>query len=96
MQGLTFVLFAIVAGFTASGLIANLYRVAGVGGAGRAGQILRVGVLIVAGPSVVFEMAIRSLLAKEWSPGAFWLVASLIAYWSLGLGLVVLEIAASL
>ncbi len=49
--------------------------------------------MIVAGPTVLFETAVRGYLAKKWSPLFFWFVAAGLAYWSLAIGLLVLDIA---
>lgn len=87
------VLFAISAGFTASGIVANLYRVLGFTGESNAGRIGRVLVLIVAGPTVVFESALRGKLAGAWPAWLFWSVAAGLAYWSLALGLFVIDFA---
>jgi hypothetical protein len=45
------------------------------------------------GPSLLFEAAMRGLLTKKWHPVSFWLAAAGILYWSLALGLLVLEVA---
>ncbi len=93
MRGLLLILFAVTAGFTVSGITANLYRLAGFTTETRAGRIFRNLVLIVAGPSVILENAVRSRMNKECSALVFWLVASVVIYWSLGLGLFALQIA---
>jgi hypothetical protein len=93
MQSLWLLLFSITAGFTASGIIANLYRLCGFNTKSRIGRVWRAIVLVVAGPSVMFENAMSSLIKKECSQFAFWLVAVAVLYWSLGLGLLVLELA---
>lgn len=87
------ILFAVTAGFTASGIIANLYRVLGFTGQSPAGRIGRTLVLIVAGPTVVFETALRGKLAGEWPGWLFWCVAAGLAYWSLALGLFIIDFA---
>lgn len=85
--------FAVTAGFTASGIFANIYRVCGFKAQNTAGRMFRAAVLVVAGPNVLFEKAMRGLLQKEWKPFTFWLVSAGVFYWSLALGLLVLEIA---
>jgi hypothetical protein len=89
-------LFAVTAGFTASGVIANLYRVCGLKAQNTTGRVFQAVVLVVAGPNVLFEKAMRGLLQKEWKPITFWLVSAGVFYWSLALGLLVLEIAVSM
>ena len=96
MRGIWLMLFAIAAGFTASGIVANLYRIVGPKPDSRFGWSLRALALSVAGPSVIFETAMRGYIAKEWRPLTFWLVTGAILYWSLALGLFVIEIAMAL
>ena len=85
--------FAVTAGFTASGIIANIYRVCGFKAESTAGRVVQAAVLVVAGPNVLFEKAMRGLRQKEWKPITFWLVSAGVFYWSLALGLLVLEVA---
>jgi hypothetical protein len=92
MDSLWLVLFATTAGFTASGIVANLYRACGFATQSQTARIARAVVMIFAGPSVIFEMAIRGLFKKEWSRAFFWLVAAGLAYWSLALGLLVMDV----
>jgi hypothetical protein len=96
MYELVLVLFAITAGFTFSGIAANLYRLSGVKAKSSAGRTLRFAVMTIAGPSVIFENAVRGRMAKTWAPGLFGLALVGVAYWSLGLGLFVLEIGLAL
>ncbi|HXJ02348.1 MAG TPA: hypothetical protein VNH44_14090 [Micropepsaceae bacterium] len=93
MHGIWLVAFAIAAGFTASAIIANLYRASGVQAKGPGTRALRNAVLVLAGPSVLFESAIRGFRGKTWSPVAFWLATGVTAYWSLFVGLLVVDIA---
>jgi len=93
MHGIWLVAFAVAAGFTGSAIIANLYRVSGMKAQSAWGRALRNAVLVLAGPSVLFESAMRGLLAKTWHPISFCLAAALSAYWSLALGLLVVDIA---
>ena len=93
MHALWLILFSITAGFTASGITANLYRVSGFRASGPAGRILHAAVFVFAGPNVLFESAVRGRLQKKWQPVWFWCTAAMVAYWSLALGFLVLEIA---
>jgi hypothetical protein len=95
MRSLWIILFAITTGFTASGIVANLYRVCGLNAETRNGQIARGLILIVAGPNLVFEAAMRGLKQKAWTPSFFWLVTAGLAYWSLALGLLIIDVARS-
>jgi len=80
-------LFAMTGGFALSGIVANLYRLMAskpeTGGKKAAYYI----VMVVAGPSVLFDNAARSWRTKACSALAFWLAAALSAYWSFILGL---------
>ncbi len=90
-KDIVLVVFATVCGFTASGILANLYRLLArkpENGAERAGYFA---VMAIAGPNVLFENAAASFRAKDCSPFAFWLAASISGYWSFMLGLLILE-----
>jgi len=90
------VLFSITAGFTASGITANLYRLLAAKRDTTSARIAYIAVMVVAGPSVLFENAASSLRAKSCSQLAFWLATAICAYWSLALGLLVLNVAIAL
>ena len=92
MHGIWLVAFAITAGFTASAIIANLYRIAGLRGETTGVRTFRNIVLIFAGPSVLFETAVKGFIQKSWHPVAFWLSAAVVLYWSLFLGLMVVAV----
>ena len=96
MHALWLLLFSITAGFTASGIIANVYRVCGFKAESATGRVIQAVVLVVAGPNVLFEKAMRGFLLKEWKPITFWLVTAGVLYWSMALGLIVLEVASRL
>lgn len=86
-------LFATTAGFTVSGILANLYRLlVRKPKAGAPKSLHYYAVMVVAGPSVLFENAAQSLKAKSCSKFAFWLAASICAYWSFAIGLFVLNL----
>ena len=88
------VLFATTAGFTASGIIANLYRLlVKAKPETMPARIVYLSVMVVAGPNVLFENAANSLRKKACSKLAFWLAAAIVAYWSLAIGLFVLDVA---
>jgi hypothetical protein len=96
MRSLWIVLFAMTAGFTASGIVASLYRICRPHADTQNGWLERCVVLSIAGPTVIFETAVRGFTRKDWTPFFFWLVAAGLAYWSLAIGLVILGIAARL
>lgn len=92
MHGLMIILFAIAIGFTASGITANTYRLIAKKPEGLMARIVYAGVMVVAGPNVLFENAATSFRAKKCSGIAFWLAAAIAGYWSFFLGLLVLNI----
>ena len=92
VHGLIIILFAIAIGFTASGITANIYRLIADKPESTRGKIIYAGVMVLAGPSVLFENAATSFRAKKCSGMAFWLAAAVAAYWSFALGLLVLNI----
>ncbi|HEY6578946.1 MAG TPA: hypothetical protein VIY09_06465 [Rhizomicrobium sp.] len=92
MRDLIVTLFAMTAGFTASGISANLYRLLAKNTASSLGRATYVAVMIFAGPTVLFENAARAWRAKSCSSVAFWLAAALAGYWSIALGLLVIQL----
>ena len=86
-------LFATTAGFTVSGILANLYRLlVRKPEPGASKSLHYYAVMVVAGPNVLLENAAQSLRAKSCSKFAFWLAASISAYWSFAIGLFVLNL----
>ena len=83
--------FATLAGFTASGILANLYRLVAQKPVSAAGRVGYLAVMVIAGPNVLFENAATSFRAKDCSRFAFFLASSIAAYWSFGLGLFVIQ-----
>jgi hypothetical protein len=92
MHGLIIILFAIAMGFTASGITANTYRLIAKKPESLASRILYAGVMVVAGPNVLFENAANSFKSKKCSGIAFWLAAAIAGYWSFVLGLLMLNV----
>jgi hypothetical protein len=84
--------FAIAAGFTASGIVANLYRLVADKPQGTVGKTVYIAVMVFAGPSVLVGNAAKSLHAKGCSRFAFWMAAAVAGYWSFAIGLFVLSI----
>lgn len=93
LHDLFVVLFATTTGFTASGIVTNLYRLIFPKTASTMARSAYVGVMVVAGPTVLFEHAARSRREKSYSATAFWLAMAVAGYWSLALGLILLELA---
>lgn len=96
MTPLLLVFFSMTAGFTVSAIVANLYRLSGAKAEDNSGRTIRLVVMVVAGPSVIFENAMRGLIARQWPIMAFVLVALGVAYWSLVLGLILLNVVLAL
>lgn len=92
MHGLIIILFAIATGFTASGITANTYRLLCKKPESLSARIVYAGVMVLAGPSVLFENAATSFRAKKCSSIAFWLAAAVAGYWSFTVGLFVLSL----
>lgn len=86
------VAFATLAGFTASGILANFYRLIARKPETLPGRLSYLAVMVVAGPNVLFENAAISFRANDCSRFAFWLAASISAYWSFALGLILIQV----
>ena len=96
MHLLATVLTIITVGFTASAIVANLYRMMPFTAETTSGHFVRVVILMFTGPSEIFEAAMAGRVRGEWSALAFWLAISGVCYWSLTLGFFVLQSAKSL
>lgn len=95
-HALSVVLFATTAGFTASGIVANLYRLVAPKAEKPLERAAYFAVMVVAGPTVLFDNAARSWRTKACSSLAFWLAAAISGYWSFALGLFVIQVGLSL
>ena len=91
-KDLLLVAFATLAGFTASGIFANFYRLLVTKPETFSGRMGYVAVMVVAGPNVLFENAAVSFRTKACSGFAFWLAAAISAYWSFALGLFIIQV----
>ena len=89
-------LFAMTAGLTLSGIVANIYRLLVPKQQSAKGRAAYYIVMVVAGPSVLIDNAARSWRAKNCSAVAFWLATALTAYWSFIIGLFALSVALAL
>lgn len=96
MHDVLVALFAMAAGFTASGITASVYRLFVKDTVTSLGRAVYVAVMIFAGPTVLFENAARAWRQKSCSGVAFWLAAALSGYWSLALGLIVIQVGLAL
>lgn len=96
MHDLVLALFALAAGFTASGIMANFYRLVATDAASSVGRAAFVAVMIFAGPNVLFENAAKAWREKSCSAVAFWVAAAVSGYWSLAIGLLVIQLGIAL
>jgi hypothetical protein len=90
-RDLLVLLFAVAAGLTLSGIVANIYRMVGHKPKTRPETVIYCAVMIVAGPNMLFEKATKSLRTKACSRAAYGFAVALTGYWSFGLGLLVLS-----
>ncbi|HEX2590085.1 MAG TPA: hypothetical protein VHL34_01235 [Rhizomicrobium sp.] len=93
LRDLLVVMFAVTAGFTASGLVANTYRLLARKPETNAEKTAYIAVMVLAGPNVLFENAATSVRAKSCSRVAFFLAAAVTSYWSFVIGLFILDLA---
>ena len=93
MHALTLMLFATTGGLVLSGIVANLYRILARKPKSGAERTLYLGVMIVAGPSVLIDNATRSFRKKDCSRAAYAFAVGLTTYWSFALGLAAMAVA---
>ena len=86
------VLFATTGGLTASGIAANLYRLAAGKPKSKPQTAVYYAVMVVAGPSVLFENATRSFRTKACTAMAYAFAVAVSGYWSFALGLLILSL----
>ena len=91
MRHFTLMLFALAAGLTLSGIVANFYRLVAKKPRTRAATWIYYGVMLLAGPSVLFENSTRSFRKKECSHSAYAFAVTLAAYWWFMLGLALIN-----
>jgi hypothetical protein len=85
-------LFAITAGLTLSGIVANIYRILARKPETGPQTAVYYAVMVIAGPSVLFENATRSFRTKDCSRLAYALAVAITGYWSFALGLLILSL----
>jgi hypothetical protein len=96
LRELIVMLFSVAAGFTASGIVANIYRLVADKPQSNIGKTVYIAVMVIAGPSVLVGNAAKSFRAKACSRYALWLAAAVAGYWSFAIGLFVLSISLAL
>jgi hypothetical protein len=85
-------LFAIAAGMTASGLVANIYRLVASEPKTKLATVIHCAVMIFAGPVMLIGNSTRSLRAKQCSKAAYALALALSGYWSFAMGVFFLSV----
>jgi hypothetical protein len=92
MRDFLLVMFAIGAGLTLSGIVANLYRLMASKPKSDGETWIYYGVMVLAGPSVLFDNATRSFRKKECTGWALAFALLLAVYWAMVLGAILLEV----
>lgn len=92
LHDLYVVAFSMATGFTASGIIENVYRLIFPKTESGIARTAHIGVMVFAGPSVLFGTSFKAMREHKSSKGAFWLASAVAAYWSLVIGLILLRI----
>lgn len=89
-------LFALAAGITASGLIANIYRLVAGEPTTKLGTAAYYAVMVVAGPAILAGNSTRSFRKKQCSKAAYMMALAVSGYWSFAMGVFVLSLALAL
>ncbi len=92
-RDITVLLFAVTAGLTLSGIIANIYRIFARKPQGRGETFLYYGVMVIAGASVLLENATRTYRKKNCSASAYGFAIALVGYWCFIMGVGILSVA---
>jgi len=93
LRDITVLLFALTAGLTLSGIIANIYRVFARKPQSNGETILYWTVMVVAGASVLLENATRTYRKKDCSAPAYGFAIAIVGYWCFIMGLGILSVA---
>lgn len=89
-------LFSTTGGLVLSGIVANLYRLLARKPKGTAERLCYLGVMTLAGPSVLIDNATRSFRRNDCSNVAYVFALGLTAYWSFALGYLLIALKAAL
>jgi hypothetical protein len=93
MRNILILLFSFAGGLALSGIVANLYRIVGRKPRGRAAITIHYAVMMLAGPSVLFENATRSFRDRGCSGLAYGFALAIATYWAFLIGVVMIEFA---
>jgi len=92
MHAVMMLLFATTGGLALSGIVANLYRILARKPKSSPERLFYMGVMTLAGPSVLIDNATRSFRRKDCSNMAYAFAIGLTAYWSFSLGLLLIAL----
>ena len=92
MHSFLLLLFSLAGGLTVSGIVANIYRMVASKPQTPAATAAYYGIMVFAGPSVLFENSTRSFKQKECTPIAYGFALMLVGYWAFLLGLAVISL----
>jgi hypothetical protein len=92
MHNFMLLLFSLAGGLTLSGIVANLYRIMATKPQSPMATAAYYSVMVVAGPSVLFENSTRSFKQKECTRIAYGFALALASYWAFMLGLAVISV----
>jgi hypothetical protein len=93
MRTFLILLFSFAGGLALSGIVANLYRILARKPQSRAATMIHYAVMMLAGPSVLFENATRSFRARACSGVAYGFAVAIATYWAFVIGVVMVELA---
>ena len=92
MHSFMMLLFSLAGGLTLSGMVANGYRMVASKPQSPAATAAYYGVMVFAGPSVLFENSTRSFKQKECTMIAYGFALALASYWAFLLGLAIISV----
>jgi hypothetical protein len=93
LRNVILLLFSMAGGLTLSGIAANLYRIVAKKPSGPFATYAHYAVMVLAGPSVLFENSTRSFRKKECGGAAYGFALGLALYWAFMLGVILVDIA---
>jgi hypothetical protein len=96
MQGLLILMFSIASGLTLSGIVANVYRLLAGEPKNGVQTFVYYAVMVLGGPSVLFDNATRSFRKKECSSLGWVVALGLATWWAMILGAILLDVVVSI
>ena len=92
MHNFMLLLFSLAGGLTLSGIVANTYRIVASKPQSKGATAAYYGVMLFAGPSVLFENSTRSYRQKECTAIAYGFALALAGYWAFLIGLALISL----